>query len=123
MAVDEEARLGLYEALKEVIGVDHARTFIEHLPYGGWQSLATKDDVARLQAATKDDIARLRAATKDDIAQLRAATKADVAALEERLELRFEAKLHKELTALHRNLFISLAGLQTAFAGVIIALG
>jgi hypothetical protein len=141
MAVDEESRLGLYEALKEVIGVDHATTFMEHLPYGGWQRLADKDDVARLEreiarlrAATKDDIAQLEAATKNDVTQLEAATKNDItrlettmqreiAALEERLELRFETKLHKEISALHRSLFIGLGTLQAAFAGVIIALG
>jgi len=44
-------------------------------------TLATKTDLADLQAATKADLADLRAATKTDLADLRAATKADLADL------------------------------------------
>ncbi len=44
--------------------------------------LATKEDIARLEASTKQEIARLEAGTKADIARLEGATKADIARLE-----------------------------------------
>jgi hypothetical protein len=136
MAADEQARLGMYEAMKQVIGVDHATTFMEHLPHGGWQQLATKDDIAGLRAATKDDVARLRAATNEDIARLRAATKDDVALLKDdiarlegatrneidKLELRLDAKVQKQLNDLQRNLFFGFLAAQAAFAGLVIGL-
>ena len=125
MAVDEQAPLGMYEAMKQVIGVDHATTFMEHLPHGGWQQLATKDDVAGLRAATKDDVARLRAATKDDVALL----KHDIARLEvatrneiDKLELRLDANMQKQLSDLQRNLFFGFLAAQAAFAGLVIGL-
>ena len=43
--------------------------------------LATKTDLAALQAATKADIEALRLATKADIAELRAATQEDIESL------------------------------------------
>ncbi len=46
------------------------------------EQLATKADIARLEAATKADIARLEAATKADIAKLETSTRADIAKLE-----------------------------------------
>jgi len=45
-------------------------------------NLATKSDIARLEAATKSDIAKLEAATKSDIESLRKETKSDIAKLE-----------------------------------------
>jgi len=115
MAVDDRARLGMYEAMKQVIGVDHATTFMEHLPYGGWQNLATKDDVALL----KDDIARLAAATEGDIARLEATTRGEI----DKLELRMDAKMQKQLNDLQRNLFFGFLAAQAAFAGLVIGLG
>ena len=47
--------------------------------------MATKEDLARLEASTKADIAKLEASTKAEIAKLEAATKADSANLELRL--------------------------------------
>jgi uncharacterized protein len=43
---------------------------------------ASKEDIARLAATTKGDIARLEATTTEGIAKLQASTKSDLAALE-----------------------------------------
>ncbi len=86
MAVDEQARLGMYEAFKQVVGMDHATTLMSSLPPGGWEELATKHDIAELEV---------------------------------RLDLRFEAKLHKELRELHRTLFFEFLAAQLTFAGLI----
>lgn len=44
MAISEESRHGLYQALEETIGREHATTLMEHLPPVGWADVATKRD-------------------------------------------------------------------------------
>jgi hypothetical protein len=73
--------VGMPEAQAEILADEQVRLIDERL--------ATKTDIARLEAATKADIARLEAATKADIAvlgadiaRLEAATKTDIARLE-----------------------------------------
>ncbi|MGH9138317.1 MAG: hypothetical protein ACRD0G_14945 [Acidimicrobiales bacterium] len=90
MAVDERARLEMYEAFKQVVGMPHAATLMEHLPPGGWGELATKRDLSFALDG---------------------------------LESRMEAKLHKELRELQRNLFFGFLAAQTAFAGLVLAFG
>ena len=45
-------------------------------------TMATKEDLAKLEAATKAEIARLEASTKAEIAKLQTSTKAEIAKLE-----------------------------------------
>lgn len=64
----------LYDALRkagvdEQLARDAARAV---LGYNAREHLATRDDIARLEATTKADIAELRLATKADIAELKA---------------------------------------------------
>ncbi len=62
-------------------------------------SVATKEDIARLQGATKEDIARLQGATKEDIARLEGTTRKDIADL--RTEFKVDiGKLDKKMTIL-----------------------
>ena len=50
MAITEPSRHKLYQRLEQVLGAEEADTLMEHLPPVGWASVATKDDVARLEA-------------------------------------------------------------------------
>lgn len=76
MSVDEEARYRLHQSLQRAIGDREAATLMAMLPPGGWENVASKDDIRRLEAATKDDIRHLRGELRQ---------------LEGRMETRFEA--------------------------------
>ena len=45
MSPTDMRRLVLYERLIELLGDERAATLMEHLPPGGWDKIATKDDV------------------------------------------------------------------------------
>ena len=45
MSPTDMRRLVLYERLIELLGDERAATLMEHLPPGGWDKVATKDDV------------------------------------------------------------------------------
>jgi hypothetical protein len=46
MAISEEARHELYQALERTIGHDQAATLMEHLPPVGWADVASRRDLA-----------------------------------------------------------------------------
>ena len=50
MAVDERSRHRLYRKLEELLGAEEAGTLMDHLPPGGFGSLATKVDIHVLRA-------------------------------------------------------------------------
>ena len=49
MAVDEEARLGLFRRLEQVLGHEEAVTLMEHLLPVGRADVATKRDLEQLE--------------------------------------------------------------------------
>jgi len=49
MAVDEEARRGIYEKIEASYGVKVAKDMMQHLPQGGADALARKDDLVALE--------------------------------------------------------------------------
>ena len=59
MSSVEAARHALYSELERVLGSEHAKTLMNHLPQHPADEAATKADIARLEASTKADIARL----------------------------------------------------------------
>ena len=56
MDLYERSRHQLHQRLREVLGPDEAGTLMAHLPAGGVERLATKDDIQRLEL--KMDILR-----------------------------------------------------------------
>ncbi len=49
MGVDEASRHRLRESMAKAHGEREADTLMEHLPPGGWTTLATKDDLRQLE--------------------------------------------------------------------------
>jgi hypothetical protein len=94
MAMTEEARHELYEALKEGIGVGPANTLMDAIPPVGWADIATKLDLEHLETV-------LRLEIKASAQELR-------------------AEFRKDFTELQRNLFLGMIAAQTAFAGLMI---
>ena len=50
MGVDEASRRRLHQSMVKAHGEREADTLMEHLPPGGWTTLATKDDLRHLEA-------------------------------------------------------------------------
>lgn len=67
MAVDEAARLHLYEQARNAWGGDAADTLMHALPWDPDRT-ATKDDLAVLSAELRAEMAELRGELKSDIA-------------------------------------------------------
>lgn len=87
MAITEESRYQLYKQLEDTLGAEHATTLMEHLPPVGWADVATKADLAVL---------------RDDLRQL-----------EERMDLRFEARLARGLHVQFVQIIASVAAMLT----------
>ncbi len=79
-----------FDKLKQAgIAEPQARAMLEVIEESSMlnaEQVATKGDIANLEAATKKDFASLEAATKQDFASLEAATKKDFAILTGRID-------------------------------------
>lgn len=95
MAMTEERRHELYEALKEQLGMGPATTFMEAMPPVGWADVATKRDLDALEE-------------RMDLRM-------------ERFVQTLRADFNGQIIDLQRNLFLGMLAAQTAFAGVVIA--
>jgi len=60
MSVDEISRIRLAQSAAKALGEAEAMTLMEHLPIGGIENLATKDDLALTRAELRADLAELR---------------------------------------------------------------
>jgi hypothetical protein len=60
MAVDEEARHELYTELRQLLGPQHSRTLMEHLPPTGWADVATRRDLDAAVATLRLDVEATR---------------------------------------------------------------
>jgi uncharacterized protein YicC (UPF0701 family) len=134
----------MYDALVSInVPDEKAKAVIDALEREMMDKLATKADLAHLQAITKADIANLQAATKSELANLQAATKADLvnfqavtrtefASLREhvskdlqliRLEMNhLRTDFSHQLNALQSRLTVRLGTLAGAWTGILFAL-
>lgn len=117
----------IYEALKDKIGEDSAKTLLEFIDLRVEKEverkkdiLVTKQDIAGLEVkieqsrlATKQDMAELRSEMKEDIAQLRSEMKQDIAELRSEMKqdiAQLEVKIERVRADLIRWMFIFWAG-------------
>jgi hypothetical protein len=101
MAVDERSRLQLADAAKRAFGDDAGITLMELLPPVGWADVATKHDLAALE---------VRIDARFEIVEAR------FDRLEERLELKFDAKFERGF----RQVLVTVSTLMvTGFAATI----
>jgi hypothetical protein len=61
VTVDEQRRLRLFEAAREVLGEQEAATLMEYLPPVGSADIATKGDLGVLRAEFRAEMAEFRA--------------------------------------------------------------
>ena len=102
MAIDERARHDLYVALEDLVGTERADSLMGLLPPVGWADVATKHDLAELEA---------RMDLRFEKVDLRF----------EKLEAHFDAKLERELRVQMRSLFFGLLTALLTMASLCIA--
>lgn len=90
----------MHLGLEEKLGATVAHAVMAHLPPVGWADVATKQDLERETASIR----------------------AGMQAMEERLILRFEAQLHRELTTLVLRLVPIMLAMFTAIAAATFAI-
>jgi len=87
--------------------------------------LATKTDLARLEAALKSDMARLEAALKSDMARIEDATRSDFTRLEAQLSQHASkgevAALRADMEILRCDLTIRLGSMIVVATGILLA--
>jgi len=96
LAVSEESKHRLYGRLEEVLGHDEAMTFMEMVRPQGWDDIATKADLTRLETATRTDLQSLETATRTGLELLEA-----------RLEGRIASTINQATTSQTRALILS----------------
>lgn len=112
MAIDEAARLHLYERARDAWGDEAASTLMHALPRDP-DRFATKDDVAVLGADLRTEIAELRGDLRTEIAELRTDLRTEIA------EVRGEIKASAADTV--RTLMFGMIASNATLVGLVFA--
>jgi len=96
MASDDRARGLLFERLDEALGGDAADTLMGYLPPVGWADVATKNDLALLEARLENKISALENRIDGRMSALEARVEGRMSAL----EAGFERALRQAVLAL-----------------------
>jgi len=105
MYVDERSRLQLAEAAKRLLGADEGITLMELLPPVGWADVATKDDLAQLEARIDLRFEKLEHRFGSEL---------------EILDHKLTATLHQELRSQTWKLFTLVAAAMSAMLGALV---
>ena len=71
MATTQAQRTSLFDTLAELMGTEDAETLMQQLPPGGWDSMATKDDLRVLGATFTAALAEFRVEVTNALADTR----------------------------------------------------
>ena len=122
----EQQRVAIFEKLVEQLGPEQAKYIMANHPPGGWEQLATKQDLEEF--ATKQDLKALEDAIKQDLKELATkqdleefATKQDLKALEDAIKQEFATKnsLEVGLSTVRAETREGFAAVQVVLAGMV----
>ncbi len=121
MATTQAQRASLFNTLAELMGTEDAETLMQQLPPGGWDRMATKDDLQVLGATFTAALAEFRVEVTNTFAEFRVeVTNAFAEAAKERAEL---TKSHAELVKSQaKHLYITVSTICLATISIWIAL-
>ncbi|MCY4664321.1 MAG: hypothetical protein OXC00_06625 [Acidimicrobiaceae bacterium] len=132
MATTQAQRAALFNTLTELMGQDDAETLTEQLPPGGWDTMATKDDIKVLGATMTAGLAEAHAAmavgfahATEERAKLLAAFTTAIADTNTTMAAGFTHATEeraKIITSQARHLYVTVATIVVAAASIWIAL-
>lgn len=113
MAMTEDERHALHDALRGAIGASPASTLMSAIPPVGWADIATKHDLAQLE---------MRMDLRFDAVkfELRTELRTELGALRAEMYDGF-GRVDRRIADVQQKLFLGLIGTQIAFAGVVVA--
>ena len=103
MATTQAQRASLFNTLAELMDTEDAETLMQQLPPGGWDSMATKDDIQVLAATFTAALAESSAHAARERAEIvKVISESHAEAARERAELvKSHAERHSELVKSH----------------------
>ena len=125
MATTQAQRASLFNTLAELMGTEDAETLMQQLPPGGWDRMATKDDLQVLGAMFTTALAEFRVEVTDAFAELRVevANGFAEAAKERAAIIKSTSESHAELVKSQaRHLYITVSTICLATISIWIAL-
>ncbi len=125
MATTQAQRASLFNTLAELMGTEDADTLMQQLPPGGWDTMATKDDLQVLGATFTAALAEFRVEVADAFAELRVevANGFAEAAKERAAIIKSTSESHAELAKSQaKHLYITVSTICLATISVWIAL-
>lgn len=125
MATTQAQRASLFNTLAELMGTEDAETLMQQLPPGGWDTMATKDDLQVLGATFTAALAEFRVEVTNTFAEFRVEVANGFAeAAKERAEIiKAFSDRHSELVKSQaRHLYITVSTICLATISIWIAL-
>lgn len=119
MVIDESSRHAIFTRLQEVLGEEHARVLMEHMPPVGWAEVATKHDIAALGREIDLRLEAQGIALSKDIETMDARSAARTGALAAELRAEMNSQTRTFVTWLLAGMGTSTA---TAVAALVVAL-
>ena len=116
MAITDASRYAMQSALIKAIGAEEAETLMEHLPPLGWGDVATKTDLALLNAELRLEMEKLRSDFNREIAELRSDLNGEIA----KLRSEFKDAMHRQMVWMISTVFAAIT-VGSAMAGGIAA--
>lgn len=107
MSVSDTRRLEMYETLIDRLGGEPAATLMEFLPPGGWENVATKDDLRLV----KEDLRLVDERLTGKIDGLNSKIDTGLTGLQGKID-GLDSKIDTGLTAVHSKIDTGLTGLQ-----------
>ena len=106
MATTQAQRASLFNTLAELMGTEDAETLMQQLPPGGWDSMATKDDIQVLAATFTAALAESSAHAARERAEIvKVISESHAEAARERAEIvKVFSERHSELVMSHAEL-------------------
>ena len=120
MSVSETRRLQLYETLIDRLGDKPAATLMDFLPPGGWENVATKDDLRLLEerfAGLHDRIDALDSKIDNSLTGLRGEMEAGLGGLQGSIDA-LDSKIDNSLTGVHSRIDGLDSKIETGLGGV-----
>ena len=125
MATTQAQRAALFNTLAELMGQDDAETLTEQLPPGGWDHMATKDDIKVVIATFTAALAETNANMRVGFAETTAAFTAALAETNTAMAAGFAHAAEeraKIVTIQARHLYVTVATIVLATVSIWIAL-